>query len=460
MIPINKQIKQKNKGSVLIMAMILIVICSALAVSMATMSSANVQLASNQHHIDRALASAESGLEIQRYWLTPIMMPSSTPPADYFSTIVDAVQYDLDANSISNIVLHNDGSIDSVTLESFTGQSFSGQLSVDPINPTILQVASTGGNGQISRTIQVEFDIEPYEHPIFDYGLATKGPLNYTGNPTMLGFNSNWEADIYIESSSSLTALSVSGNTNFEGDIIIGNSAANVDFVGDVNIAGDHGQTAIDNHVTIGAEPVDFPIPDTDRFRPYATGDVIDASTDLGSYSNILVNNLIAANTNPSFPKSVTIQGILFIEAPNIVIFERNVALQGIIVADGDLENPGTNRIDVLGNFASGPYPAGAEFDAIRAEVGSSIVAPGFAISFQGNFSTLEGVVAVSGVHFSGNVNAMIKGTIINYSETPMIIEGNAVMNFDRAGSTKVPAGFDTHRVLTYNPSSYEELAL
>ena len=75
------------------------------------------------------------------------------------------------------------------------------------------------------------------------------------------------------------------------------------------------------------------------------------------------------------------------------------------------------------------------------------------------NFSTLEGVVAVSGVYFSGNVNAIIKGTIINYSDTPMIIEGNAVMNFDRESSTKIPAGFDTHRVLTYVPSSYCEVA-
>jgi hypothetical protein len=112
-----------------------------------------------------------------------------------------------------------------------------------------------------------------------------------------------------------------------------------------------------------------------------------------------------------------------------------------------------------MGNFASGPYPPGVEFDAIRQEVGSSIVAPGFAMSFQGNFSTLEGVVAVSGVHFSGNVAAQIKGTIINYSDQPMIIEGNASMTFDREASTKVPAGFDTLRVLTYKPSSYDEFA-
>jgi hypothetical protein len=135
------------------------------------------------------------------------------------------------------------------------------------------------------------------------------------------------------------------------------------------------------------------------------------------------------------------------------------VALQGIIVGQGDhTVDPAIDRIDVLGNFSSGPYPPGIEFDAIRAEEGSSVVAPGFAMSFQGNFSTLEGVVAVSGVVFTGNVNAMIQGTIINYSNNPMIIEGNASMTFDRANSVKVPAGFDTLRILNYDPSSYDEI--
>jgi hypothetical protein len=33
-------------------------------------------------------------------------------------------------------------------------------------------------------------------------------------------------------------------------------------------------------------------------------------------------------------------------------------------------------------------------------------------------------------------------------------------MNFDRVSTTKIPAGFDTLRVLTYNSSFYEELNL
>lgn len=465
MAPINKSVHPKRKGAVLIIAMIFVVIFSALAVSMATMSGTNVQLASNHHKVDCALGSAASGLEVQRHWLAPISMPSSTPTNKYFSTIMNTLKYDLDANGVStNITLKkNFGTISPVTLDSITGQTFSGLMRISDTNDYILEVFSTGGDAQITRTIKVDFDIEPYKWPIFNYGLATKGPLNYTGNPRTTGVTAAWEADIYIESTGSATAVSVAGNTNFHGDIMIGNPAANVSFGGDVLIDGDHNQDAIDNHVFIGVDPVEFPEPDTARFGQYATGDTIDASTDLNdiNFSNILVNCSIAAGTNPTFPKSVIIQGILLIESPNVVTFTRNVALQGIIVAEGDVTaNPVTDRIDVLGNFASGPYPAGAEFDAIRAEEGSSIVAPGFAMSFQGNFSTLEGVVAVSGIHFSGNVAAQIKGTIINYSNDPMVIEGNATMNFDREASTKVPAGFDTLRVLTYKPSSYDEFTL
>jgi hypothetical protein len=462
MAPVKKSVHPKRKGAVLIVAMIFVLIFSALAVSMAAMSGTNVQIASNQHRVDCALGSASSGFEVERYWLSLVKMPSSTPESKYLSTIITTMQSDLDANGVSNITLKHTGSILPVTLDSVAGQTFSGQLDIDSAYPNTLQVLTSGGDAQIKRTIKAEFDIEPYKHPIFNYGLATKGPLNYTGNPTTSVASESWEADMYVESSNSSTALSVAGNTNFQGNIMVGNPDAAVTFGGDVLIDGDHGQEAIDNHVSIGVEPVDFPEPDAAHFIQYANGITIDTTTDLNAPGmNTLVNAKIAAGTNPTFPKGVIIQGILLIDSPNVVTFASNVALQGIIVGLGDWEaDPATDRIDFMGNFASGPYPAGAQFDEIRSEVGSSIVAPGFAATFQGNFSTLEGVVALSGVSFSGNVAAQIKGTIINYSDTPLVIEGNASMTFDRAASTKVPAGFDTLRVLTYNPSSYDEFVL
>jgi len=459
MTPVKKKSAQLNqRGAVLIISIIFVLIFSALAVSMATLSGTNVQLASNQQKVDSALASTESGQEALRYWLTNVKIPSSTPPSDYFGAIVSTLQYDLDANSISNITVYNDGSIPPVALHSASGQSFEGEILIDANDLNILQVYTTGGSGQITRTIRVHYNIEPYEYPIFDFGLATKGPVHFLGNPTIRGVNSYSEADIFIESGNTNLAMLVTGNTNFDGDISIGNATANADFWGDVKIGGDQGQTAIDNHIHTGVESPEFPLPDTQHFVQYATGNIIDSSTDT-SHHMTLTNAKIEAGTNPTFEGNIIIEGILYIEQPNIVTFERNVALNGMIVGDGDAYNPGTNSISFCGNFAANPYPPGAEFDAIRSETGSSIVAPGFSASFSGNFAALGGVMAVSGAHFSGNVNAMVKGTILNYSDNPTTVMGNATLNFDRSDNIKVPAGFDTHRILTYNPASYEELA-
>jgi hypothetical protein len=461
MAPVKKSVRINRRGAVLIISMIFVLIFSALAISMATMSGTNVQLASNQHKVDCAFASTESGQEAMRYWLSDVKIPSSTPPSDYFGAIVGTLQYDLDANNISNIAVYNDGSIPPVALHSASGQNFEGEILIDANDLNILQVYTTGGSGQITRTIRVNYDIEPYEYPIFDFGLATKGPVHFLGNPTITGINSNNEADIFIDSQKTNLAMLVTGNTNFDGDISIGNSTANADFWGDVQIGGDKGEAAIDNHVTIGVETPEFPLPDTQHFLQYVTpGNVINSSTDLSSETGMTITNArITPGTDPNFLCNVIIEGILYIEQPNIVTFSRNLVLKGMIVGDGDAYNPGTNSISFCGNFETQPYPPGAEFDAIRSEVGSSIVAPGFSASFSGNFAALGGVMAVSGAHFSGNVSAVVKGTILNYSENPTVIEGNSTLNFDRSDNIKVPAGFDTHRILTYNPASYEEIA-
>jgi hypothetical protein len=292
--------------------------------------------------------------------------------------------------------------------------------------------------------------------------MATKGPLYFTGSPggpTITAVNEGWEADMFIDSSGDALALQVLGNASFDGDISVGNPGANVDFQREVQIAGDVGQAAIDNHVYIGEEIPEFPAPDTTRFIQYATGPIVDSSWDF-SANHIFVNATIKGGTSPTFTGSVTIQGILFIESPNKVTFTKNVSLQGMIVADGDIHNPdpGQNSLLFAGNFASQPYPIGAEFDAMRDEDGTSVLAPGFHTTFCGNFSTLQGAVAVSGAVFQGNMNAQIKGTIINYSDSPTLIEGNATINFDRVSTVKIPAGFDLYRELDYEPDSYSEI--
>lgn len=443
-------------GVALIISMIFLLVFSTLGVALFAMSGSNVQIATNQHKVTGAFANAESGMQVMRYWLSRVLIPASTAPSGYLSAVINTIQSDLAANNISNLVVNNDGSIPAVTLDSGTGQTFSGRIQISAGSPQIVQAFATGSCGGITRTIRVNYNIQPYEHPIFNFGLATKGPLDFPGNPTFTAVNSNWEADVYIESSDNPLALCVVGNTNFDGDVNVGNPDSNPQlfFQGDVLIADDHGQAAIDNHVHIGADPVDFPVPMADHFRQYATGSIIDATTDL-TKGITLTNATIPAGTNPYFQGSVIIQGVLFIEPPNQVTFGRNVNLQGIIIGDGNLSDPGTNSLTFLGNFDTDPFPPDAQFDIMRHETGASIIAPGFRATFGGNFSALDGVMAVSGVHFSGNANAVVKGTILSYSDAPAVVEGNASLTFDRLHTTKIPAGFDTHRELDYDPGSY-----
>ncbi len=445
-----------RNGSVLVTSTLVLVLVSAMAVALAALGGANLQIADNQQGSNRAFANAESGLEVMRYWLGRVKVPSSTAPADYFNTIISLVRDDLQASSVTNLVVNTNGSIPEVTLDSAPGQTFSGQWSADPVNPAILRVTVRGTSGEMLRTIKVNFSIEPYKFPIFNYGIATKGALNFPQNPTMTGASQNWEADIYVESLGSLVAVQVGGNANFDGDIDIGNPLANVDFQGDVQIADDTGAAAVAEHVDVLDEEdrPEFPVPNTADFSVYATGPVINSTTDLSS-AMTLANATIAAGTNPTFLGNITIQGILYIEAPNVVTFTGNVDQQGIIVANGDVSNAGTNSISFEGNFASAGYPAGAEFDAIRTEVGSSILAPGFAVSFTGNFSSVNGVLAANDLYFSGNASAVVKGTMITYSSNPMVVDGNISMDFDRAGMVEIPAGFDLLRVLNYNRLSY-----
>lgn len=447
----------RRRGTTMVMCLIFMTVFLALGIGLATISGANVQLAANQQKSGRALAAAESGLEVMRYWLSHVMMDATTPPADYFQTIVGQVAQDLQDANATNMRLSADGVLPPVTTSSATGQSFSAQLSMNTSDPSILDVTVPGACGPIERTIRVGFEIAPYKHPIFNYGMATKGPIQFVNNPTTLTATDNWEADIYTESSSSTVAVYVGGNTNFDGDISVGNPSAVVDFVGDVQIAGDTGQTAIDNHVSIGVDAVEFPAPDTGRFRAYATGPVVDPCTMDFTKGLTLINATIPAGTNPTFHGTVTIQGVLLIEQPNVVNFNRNIVLEGIIVGDGTPSSDG-GAINIAGNFASTAYPSGSEFDAIRGEQGTSILTPGFDVSFTGNYSSIEGVVAASSLYFSGNASAVLHGSLISYSDSPAVVEGNVSLTFDRANSVEIPAGFDTKRILAYDPTSYAML--
>ena len=85
---IKQTVCQRTRGAALIVSLIFVLVFSGLAVSIASLSATNVQIAENQRKANCARACAESGLEVVRFWLSRVVMPSNTPITDYFNTII------------------------------------------------------------------------------------------------------------------------------------------------------------------------------------------------------------------------------------------------------------------------------------------------------------------------------------------------------------------------------------
>ena len=457
---------RRRNGAALIIAMIFVCIFSTLAVCMATLTTNNVQIADNYREANRARGIAESGFEVIRLWTSGVSIPGNTPAGLLYSRMASSLA--TQALGISSVPITYDASgitIPEVTLNSFHNQKFSAVITPLPssLNPEKLQVAVTGLYDNTARTIQVDYELGNGEETVFNFGVATKGPLSLAGNIELEGVNISVESNVYIESSNSSLALSIIGNSSIAGDVAIVNPIANVFMQGgQASIGGETGQDAIDNHVLFGAPPTEFPVPDPGHFEQYITS-VIDATTDVtakATYSNVR----IAAGTNPTFTNTITIKGVMFVETPNVVNFAGNVNITGIIVGDGDYQdNSETNQINITGSVASYPVtslPLEAQFEGIRDETGTFMLAPGFATSFGGNFNTLNGAIACNGVEFHGNAGGTINGSILNYSEEEMTLQGNSDLYFNRSGATQFPAGFIRKLTLVYVPESYTELVL
>jgi len=381
-----------------------------------------------------------------------------------FQQIAASFCNDLTLNGITNIPATCTAStinIPNVTLNEAEGQSFSALIT--SLDNDTLQLNVTGSCGSFTRTVRVNYEFGQRAHTVFDFGVATKGPLSLAGNIELEGINISVESSVYIESAESVLALSIIGNSHIAGDVSIVNPLAAVDLRGGkAGIGGETGDAAIENHVDFGVPASEFPEPTPGYFESFVTN-VVDSNTDTTADA-VLENVKILAGTNPTFTGRITLKGVVFVETPNVVVFAGSADVIGIIVGDGDIsDDSATNRIEFRGDVSSRPVtdlPETEKFAAIRDETGTFAVAPGFHLAFGGSFDTLNGAIAANGIEFFGDAGGIINGSIINYSDKDMTLSGNSDLYFNRSGLTEVPAGFVPEIILQYDPTSYTEVAL
>jgi Tfp pilus assembly protein PilX len=456
-------IHYRQRGSVLILAMVFIAMFAALAAALASMSGVNVQIAENHRKLDNARACAESGMEVLRYWISKVEVSGTTQADQRFSQLATVLQNELTGAGATNIVptyTSTTITIPSVTLNSSLGQTFSAVLT--KIDNDNIRLDVTGRYDSFSRTIRSDYVFDRRAHTVFDFGVASKGPISLSGNVELEGVNVQVESNAYIESENALLALSIIGNSHIAGNVKIVNPLAYVDLQGgQASIGGETGSAAM-NHVEIGVAPCEFPEMNPAPFYPYATRTLL--PTDDTSSNATYENLKIPAGLNPNFSGNATLKGVIYIQQPNVVTFSGGVDITGIIVTDGDpTDNSAENRLTFTGNVTGYPItqlPQQPQFQGLHDKTGTFILAPGFKVGFGGSFTTLSGAIAANGIEFWGNAGGTINGSIVNYSNVQMTLQGNTDLYFNRSGLDQVPAGFVPELVLHYDPSSYAEVVL
>lgn len=448
-----------RQGAVLIISLIFMAIFSSLGFAMLAMSSTNIQAADNQHQANLALANAHSGLDILRYWLN-----DTNVSAKDLAAVKDVLALKLSNAGVTNMAAAADDpanpttlSIAAVALGSQPDQTFSAVIS-QPDADT-LQVEVTGICGQLSRKIRANFNFATRGSGVFDYGIASNGPLLMTGQSEIAGVNLAVESDVYINAGITGNSFEISNKASVAGNVHIVDPYATVNIGPQATVGAESGEAALE-HITLGTSAVTFPTPDTGYFAQFATGDVINSESSLSDYT-ALNNVTIAANTNPTFSGDMAINGVLFIEQPNKVMFAGQVVIRGVIVGDSAIgDDSPDNNLTFSGQVQCSDISelTGAQFDAIKNETGTFLIAPGFSTDFSGQANVVNGVIAVAGVRFTGQAGGTINGSIINYSTEPVILQGQSALLFNRSGTASGPAGFAPVEVLEYAPSSYSEV--
>ncbi len=455
----------RQRGSALVMSIIFIAVFSALAVAMASVSGANVQIAENQRKVDTTRACADSGLEVVRYWMNQVAISGTTPDDQRFSAIATSLQEALTDAGVTNFtttVTASTITIAEVPLDSTRDQSFSAVLT--KIDNDNIQLDVTGHHGPIERTIRTRYCFGQRANTVFDFGVASKGPVSLSGNVELEGVTIDVESNAYIESENTLLALSIIGNSHIAGQVKIVNPSAYVDLQGGkAGIGGATGEDAAQEpYTTIGVAPAEFPEMVPSQFADLVTLTEIDPNVDTTADAT-LENIIIPADLNPTFSGHATLKGLIWVEPPNVVTFTGGADVTAIIVGNGDADdNSGVNRIDFQGNvdgedIATLPETE-TQFAGLRDSSGTFIIAPGFHVSFGGSFDALCGAIAANGIEFYGSAGGVIQGSIINYSDNEMSLSGNSDLYFNRSGVDEVPAGFVPEIILEYDGSSYCEV--
>jgi hypothetical protein len=429
--------------------MLYLMIFAALALGFYAQTNIGSQLSANERRNVDAQLAAESGVKFIRYHLSALSIPHLTT-AQRIEEIYMQLGARLDgtANLAGGATGYDGNQIDIPDgkqnyIPLYTGgPGFHINLKLKNDGGLVCKVTGRHrGQNSPGRAIEVTFAEQQIPAPLLSYGMAARGPVELAGNAIIKGATNPATGSILIAATTSPTTpeLTMTGPSTITGDVYMTNKLAVSSVAAGCSIGGTVDPVLRLTHIHKPVSMPEFPTIDTLVFKPYATTNY---AAGLLNYKNIR----IPPNTNPTFGSGVTIEGVCWVEAPNVVTFAGSCTLRGSIV--GPNTPPGTlltNIIEFKGSataFDISTLPNTVDFPpALKALTGCSVVTPGFHLKFSGGYAAISGTLASSQLSFSGKSGGAITGYVLGVGNQKLSVAGNSELVVERPTTNMWPAG-------------------
>jgi Tfp pilus assembly protein PilX len=460
-----KRPNTRRGGYVLILSIIALAVLAAGAMTLLGLAPEEDLRTDNQVAVESARMAAESGLEFYLEHLAATQLSPHTTAETLMTNLVGKLNDRLGGSTTfggDSAVLEGDVITTPVVELSASKQfsaTFTGQPRPDGDKDVVMTV--TGSYEGIRRKTSMLLKMVHKRSPVFDYGIASKGKVYVNGNAYIDGSNMPSDADV-LSTREMAVAIEAGGSAWIDGDLFVtGDSFDFVEVTGSAIIGGTSDPEAMKEHVHIGVEEPEFPAIDHQQFSSLATN-VIDDSKDFKN-ANEFTNVRIKSGTNPKFTNDTVINGILYIEKGNTISFSSKVTLNCIVVCEDASDMPikdnqlkFSGQVDAPGVRALANDPA---FDHLQQYADTSILAPGFGLTFRGGSNVLNGLIAADQLDFAGTsgLEGEINGMVMGLTDRQMSLVGTTTLRVGGVHEGANLAGFIQPVSLIPLPGSYGE---
>lgn len=469
----------RRRGLASVMAMLFMVVFSALALGFYAATTTASQIADNEKRSTSAQAAAESGFQFLRYHLAALDIPPGLTNDQLFEEVQMQLEGRLNyTDNVNNATIYCDPESIRIPADGYVKLDKDGAEQFKIVitragDQLITKVTGRSGAHTFGRAIELKFSKAKNASAIFNFGVASKGRVLTAGQSTITGLTDKTKGSI-LSTSTASTPVELYGK-QVSGDVSLVNSSGTVKLGSNISV----GDPPTTNHLAIqtyhvhkGVPEPKFPYIDTNVYGQYAT-------TYWDGKSTYLENCRIPAGTVYDFTGDTVIRGVLVIEGSCQLTFSGNVDIQGVIVADNNAPPPvfdvsplvGTpttvvnNKIEFTGSVTARPMDdpqnplTGSQFEEVKKLTGAFILAPTYLVKMWGNFASVGGTVVCAQFKMGGAAEGTIAGSVIQMrEEIPTTIDGSADVVIASTGTTEYPPGISFGEHYTPVPGSYLEV--